>query len=54
MAPELKTMWKKAAMAKFEAVFQHWPGRSEENHGKPFMIANLRTEVWNLYLPNTK
>lgn len=54
MTHEFKILQKETVKAKFEAVFRHGPGSTEKIHGQPFVVADLRAEIGNRYLPNTK
>jgi hypothetical protein len=43
---ELERMWKKEVVAEFEALPQHLPGETEENHQKTSVrTADLRVET---------
>jgi hypothetical protein len=45
MNNELERMWKEGAASKYEVVFQHLPGRTEEFHGEPFKVAGFGAKI---------
>jgi hypothetical protein len=42
---KLETTWKKAVVAYFKILSQHWPGGTEENPKTSVRIAGFRAEI---------
>jgi hypothetical protein len=45
MNNELEGVWKVRVVARLKMLSWYLPGRSEENHKKPFRIANLQAKI---------
>jgi hypothetical protein len=47
---ELEIIWKEAAVAQFELLFSHLPGKTEENHVR---IVGVLAKIKIFHLSNT-